>query len=226
TQLQRDIRYIRDFTSYTPTDNSQDSGQNDNKKPNEPPKMPDWTGDPGPELTQEEFEDWGKSILKFSVEVAVLAFLEFVPMGGSATGEYLQGIKSTFLNNFKALNTIKKYFGNNKYIGKLSDELDKANKVINYPTVQKTLQAWDGFLRVAGFNYGMSVFKRGLYKLFPGQEGKIDALLLIYSSWQFIKDPEGTKNAIIDIFTSLMQGQLPDRESFEKIFIFDPAQDK
>ncbi|MDP2836291.1 MAG: DUF11 domain-containing protein, partial [Methanobacteriaceae archaeon] len=75
TQLQRDIHYIRDFTSYTPTDNSQDSGQNDNKKPNEPPKMPDWTGDPGPELTPEEYEDWGKSILKFSVEVAVLAFL-------------------------------------------------------------------------------------------------------------------------------------------------------
>ncbi|MDP3622845.1 MAG: hypothetical protein Q8R66_02825, partial [Methanobacteriaceae archaeon] len=168
-------------------------------------------------------EDWGKSILKFSVEVAVLAFLEFVPMGGSATGEYLQGIKSTFLNNFKALNTITKYFGNNKYV-KYSQEASKAIK--ESPTVQKVVNSWDNFLKYAGFNYGMSVFKRGLYKLFPDQEGKIDALLLIYSSWQFVKDPEGTKNAIIDIFTSLMKGQLPERESFEKVFIFDPAQDK
>jgi hypothetical protein len=45
TQLQRDIRYIRDFMSYTPTDNSQDDGGQNDKKPNEPPKMPDWNPD-------------------------------------------------------------------------------------------------------------------------------------------------------------------------------------
>lgn len=103
------------------------------------------------------------------------------------------------------------------------------NKAVNNPTVQKALKAWDSFLNKVGFNYGMSVFKKGLYKLFPDKKSEIDSLLLLlllFSSWQFLNDPDGTINAIIDTSTSLMKGKLPDRESFEKIFIFDPAQDK
>jgi len=184
--------------------------------------VPEWREDPEPELTQEEYEDWAKTMLKLSVEVIALAIIELAPTGGSASGEYLQGVKNSFVNNFKVLGTITKYFGNNKYV-KYLQEARKAIK--ESPTIEKTLKGWDKLISTFGFNYGMSVFKRGIYKLFPGQEAKIDSLLLIYSSIQFIKDPAGTINALIDTVTSLMKGQLPDRENFEKLFIFDPVQD-
>jgi hypothetical protein len=209
TQLDRDIAGVRGAVSSGNTEEN----------------VPEWTGDPGPEFTQEEYEGWVKTMLKFSVEVAILAFMEFTPSGGSASGEYLQSVKNAFLNNFKALNTISSYFNKVMRTKQISDVLANANKIINNPTVQKALKTWDELLNKAGFNYGMEVFKRGMYKLFPGQEAKIDALLLAYSSAQFIQDPDGTINAVIDIITSLMKGQLPDRESFEKVFIFDPVQD-
>jgi uncharacterized repeat protein (TIGR01451 family) len=211
TQLGRDIAGVRQAVSSGNTEEN----------------VPEWTGDPGPEFTQEEYEGWVKTMLKLSVEVIAFGIIEFTPSGGSASGEYLQGIKNAFLNNFRTLNTITKYFGNNRYIGQISEAFKDARKVINNPTVEKIVNAWDKFLNKWNFNYGMEVFKRGLYKLFPGQESKIDALLLCYSSYQFITDPLGTLNAIADIITSiLLEGKLPDRESFEKVFIFDPAQDK
>jgi hypothetical protein len=208
TQLDRDIAGVRGAVSSGNTEEN----------------VPEWTGDPRPEFTQEEYEGWVKTILKFSVEVAILAFMEFTPSGGSASGEYLQSVKNAFLNNFKALNTIGKYFGNNKYV----KYLQEARKTIKEsPTIEKALKGWDDLVSTSGFNYGMSVFKRGMYKLFPGQEAKIDALLLAYSSAQFITDPLGTPNAIADIIISIfLEGKLPDRESFEKVFIFEPAQDK
>ncbi|HII84217.1 MAG TPA: hypothetical protein HA271_05145, partial [Methanobacterium subterraneum] len=215
TQLQRDIAGIRQAVQ-------QGSFQDEMNQS----FIPDWKEDPSPPPTNEEYEGWLNTMLKFSVEVVILAFIEFTPSGGSATGEYLQGIKTTFLNNFKALNTIKSYFSNSKYIGRITDSLDKINKAVNNPTVQKALKTWDNFLNKVGFNYGMSVFKKGLYKLFPDKKSEIDSLLLLFSSWQFLNDPDGTINAIIDSITSLMKGKLPNRESFEKIFIFDPAQDK
>ncbi|BDZ69993.1 hypothetical protein [Methanobacterium petrolearium] len=215
TQLQRDIAGVRQAVQ-------QGSFQDEMNRS----FIPDWKEDPSPPPTNEEYEGWLNTMLKFSVEVAILAFIEFTPSGGSATGEYLQGIKSTFLNNFKALNTIVSYFNKMKNVEQISNALTKVNKVINNPTVQKALKAWDRFLNKVGFNYGMSVFKRGLYKLFPDKKSEIDSLLLLFSSWQFLNDPYGTINAIIDTITSIMKGKLPDRESFEKIFIFDPVQDK
>jgi large repetitive protein len=214
TQLQRDIAGVRQAVQ-------QGSFQDEMNQS----VIPDWKEDPSPPPTNEEYEGWLNTMLKFSVEVAILAFIEFTPTGGSATGEYLQGIKTTFLNNFKALNIITSYFNKMKNIEQISNALIKADKVINNPTVQTALKTWDSFLNKVGFNYGMSVFKKGLYKLFPNKKSEIDSLLL-FSSWQFLNDPDGTINAIIDTITSLMKGKLPNRESFEKIFIFDPAQDK
>jgi len=215
TQLQRDIAGVRQAVQ-------QGSFQDEVNRS----FIPDWNEDPSPPPTNEEYEGWLNTMLKFSVEVAILAFIEFTPGGGSATGEYLQGIKTTFLNNFKALNTITSYFNKMIRTKQVSDALTKVNKVINNPTVQKALKAWTSFLNKVGFNYGMSVFKKGLYKLFPDKKSEIDSLLLLFSSWQFLNDPDGTINAIIDTITSLMKGKLPNRESFEKIFIFDPVQDK
>jgi hypothetical protein len=222
TQLQRDIRYIRDFTSYTPTDNSQDSGQNDNKKPNEPPKIPEWTGDPGPEPTQEEYEDWVKSVVKLSIEVLAFGIVQFAPTGGSSSGEYLQGVKNAFLNNFNTLNMVYQYFSKSRHIKQISKYLDEVNDALETSETKKIVTYWDNLMNFVSPNYGMLLLEKMLIKLFPKHEGKIKLLLTCYSFDQFIKDPWGGINAAKDVLISMLfESDLPGRENFEKFFIIN-----
>ncbi|MDP3622296.1 MAG: hypothetical protein Q8R66_00035, partial [Methanobacteriaceae archaeon] len=226
TQLQRDIRYIRDFTSYTPTDNSQDSGQNDNKKPNEPPKMPDWTGDPGPEPTPEEYEDWVGTTIKLAAEVLFLVGIEIASKPLGSAGEYLSGIAGQYIKVPQAVGIIAKWFGNSRYTKKAIRIFEDVNRAIKGTWVEKVVNGIDTVIQTVGFNYGMEVFKTLLLKLFPDKAEKISLAIKMIGYGEFVSDPIGTTLAFVDVVVSfLLESDLPDRGNFEKVFIIKPLQD-
>ncbi|MDP3624639.1 MAG: hypothetical protein Q8R66_12050, partial [Methanobacteriaceae archaeon] len=214
TQLQRDIHYIRDFTSYTPTDNSQDSGQNDNKKPNEPPKIPEWTLDPfssDNDPSSEELNDWASVLQKFSVEFLIICAVSMVP------NDYIRNLQNSFMNSMSTLYRIAEFFGQEKKIEKAADLMKRAHSTINRADNLVLANRIGAVLDGLGPNLGMKYLEVILKKLFPGLEGEITMFLNSISVAQFVLDPFGTLWSVIDAGSALFTKYIPKAEDINNV---------
>ena len=214
TQLQRDIRYIRDFTSYNPTDNSQDTGQNDNKKPNEPPKIPEWTLDPfssDNNPSSEELNDWASVLQKFSVEFLIFCAVSMVP------NDYIRNLQNSFMNSMSTLYRIAEFFGQKNKVDKAVELMKRAHSTVNTDDSLVLGKRIGAVLDGLGPNLGMKYLEAILKKLFPGLEGEITMFLNSISVAQFVLDPFGTLWSIIDAGSALFTKYIPEAEDINNV---------
>jgi len=187
TQLDRDIEGVRGVVG---------SGKAD--KP-----VPAWNLTPG-EPDEELNEEWKSFLIKFTGEIIFYAILSAIP------NEYLRGLTNAITNSFKTLANIARYFGFGKQVNQLSYILQRGKTMINNPLAESFISKWSAIMDGLSPNLGMKLLEKALIKIFPNSANEIRLLLNIYSSIEFLNDPFGTINSIIDAIFAMFAKELPD----------------
>jgi uncharacterized repeat protein (TIGR01451 family) len=214
TQLARDISYIRDYVGYSPAEDS------DEDKITELPKMPEWnvTIPSDPEPTDEELKEWESLLIKTGVEVFMLAVATLVP------NEYLREVQNGFVRVFSSFEGVLKWLGLGKQVKQVANLLKVVHKAVKVSWMDKWLNRFSAVLDGLGPNVGMKILEQLLVKVFPSASIEIKIFLNAFSVYQFVKDPFGTLNAIIDAGLAILSTEIPDPEDVIKFLIADPLQ--
>jgi len=189
TQLDRDITGVREAVS---------SGE-----VNKP--LPEWNLTHGkPDEDEKLNEEWKSFLIKFTGEILFYALLSAVP------NEYLRGLTNAITNSFKTLGNIARYLGYGKEVKQISKILERGKMVLKSPLVESVINKWSAIMDGLSPNLGMKLLEKALIKIFPNSANEIRLLLNIYSSIEFLNDPFGTINSIIDAIFAMFAKELPD----------------
>ncbi|MDP3623343.1 MAG: hypothetical protein Q8R66_05360 [Methanobacteriaceae archaeon] len=169
-----------------------------------------------PEPTKSELSDLESLLVGFGAELLLYGAAALVP------NEYLQQVQSGMARAFSTIGKIAEYFGGEKKLESLKILLNAKHNSINEPGFLKWNTRLSAVLDGLGPNIGMKILEKIACKIFPGASTEIKVFLNAFSISQFIMNPFGSLNAIIDAGTALFAKVIPDPKDLMEVLIAEP----
>jgi uncharacterized repeat protein (TIGR01451 family) len=157
-----------------------------------------------------ENEEWQSFLVKFAGEVLFYAALSAVP------NEYLQQVGDAFLNSFEVIGNIARYFGYGKQVNQIAQLWERSKVTLENPTFESFISKWSMLMDGLNPSIGETLLENSLVKFFPNSANEIKLLGNIITTGEFLKDPFGTVNSVIDVLISILSKDIPNPQDLEK----------
>jgi hypothetical protein len=179
------------------------------------PVIPDWKPEPPKtsELSEDELKEWKSLLRDFALNVLFDVALLAVP------SEYLQQVGKAFLNSFKVLGDVVRYFGYGKRVDQAYMLLKQFQKIIEKPGIVNIINKWSKAMDILSPNVENLIVEKVLGKMFPKSGTEIKLLMTAISTYDFSKDTFLTVNLIIDTITFIFTKDPPDIEVIKNVLI-------